>query len=399
MLKGKTLLLGVSGGIACYKTVSLVSALKKLNCNTKVVMTKNATEFISPMLFEEFTGKRTMVDTFDRNHSFDVAHISLADSADMVLIAPATANVIAKLANGIADDMLTTSVLACKCPIYISPSMNTNMLKNPATQANIAKLKEYGYHIIEPDNGMLLCGVSGEGKMPEPEVLLEYVMRELASEKDLIGKNVLITAGPTKEKIDPVRFITNHSTGKMGYELARAAVYRGANVTLVSGEVALKSPAFVNFISVKSAEDMFEAVTSKASEQDIIIKSAAVADYRPLDPVDEKMKKTATDGDISIKLERTKDILSHLGKNKKDGQFLCGFSMETQNVLENSRKKLISKNCDMICANSIKDEGAGFGVPTNRVCIITAEGEKELPLMSKFDVANEILNEITARIK
>lgn len=394
MLQGKTLLLGVTGGIACYKSISLVSALRKLRCNVEVIMTENATQFISPLIFDEFTGNRTVVHTFDRSHAHKVEHISLAQSADMVLIAPATANIIAKLAHGIADDMLSTTVLACDCPKYIAPAMNTGMYENPVTQDNMKTLEKYGYTVIAPAVGELLCGSVGAGKMPEPEELLEYVVQELSQEKDMAGLSVLVTAGPTQEAIDPVRYITNHSTGKMGYELAKAATRRGASVTLVSGKTNLPRPLFMDFCDIASASDMFDAVTSRADTQDIIIKSAAVADYRPVAVAEDKIKKSGTESDLSLQLEGTKDILKFLGEHKKEGQFLCGFSMETQNMIENSRKKLIKKNLDMIAANNLKDEGAGFGVPTNLVTLIDREGETSLPLMSKTDVANRILDEI-----
>lgn len=394
MLKGKTLLLGVTGGIACYKSISLVSALRKLHCNVEVIMTENATNFISPLIFEEFTGNRTITQTFDRNHAHNVEHIALATRADMVLIAPATANIIAKLAHGIADDMLSTTVLACSCPKYVAPAMNTGMYENPITQDNLATLKKYGFNIISPLTGELLCGAVGAGKMPEPETLLEYVVQELAYEKDMRGLNILVSAGATREAIDPVRFITNHSTGTMGYELAKAATRRGAHVSLVSGKTNLTTPLFLDYRPITSAKDMFEAVTGLADSQDIIIKAAAVADYRPCTVAEDKIKKTGADDDLTLKLERTQDILKHLGENKREGQFLCGFSMETQNMVENSRAKLVRKNLDMICANNLKDEGAGFGVPTNLVTLINKNGETPLPLMSKTEVANHILDAI-----
>lgn len=397
MLKGKTLLLGVTGGIACYKSVSLVSALTKLHCNVEVIMTKNATEFISPLLFEEFTGNRTVVETFDRNHAYSVEHIALAEKADMVLIAPATANILAKLAHGLADDMLTTTVLASRAPKYAAPAMNTGMYENAVTQDNIKTLKKYGWNVIDPACGQLLCGSVGAGKMPEAEELLEYVVHELAREKDMLGLNVLVTAGPTREALDPVRFLTNHSSGKMGYALAKAAANRGANVTLVSGPVNLKPPAFAKTIQISSAQEMFDAVTENSAAQDIIIKAAAVADYRPLNVADDKIKKSGTDSDLSIPLERTRDILATLGEKKREGQFLCGFSMETRDMLKNSRIKLEKKNLDMIAANNLKDEGAGFGVSTNLITLITKDSETQLPLMSKDAAADCILDEILAK--
>ena len=394
MLKGKTLLLGVTGGIACYKSVALVSALTKLHCNVQVVMTKNATEFISPLLFEQFTGNRTVTDTFDRNHSYKVEHIALADQADMVLIAPATANILAKLAHGLADDMLSTTVLACRCPKYAAPAMNTGMYENPVTQDNLAALKKYGWHIIAPASGRLLCGSVGAGKMPEPAELLEHVVHELGHTKDMQGLNVLVTAGPTREALDPVRFMTNHSTGKMGYAVARAAAMRGANVTLVSGPTELPRPAYGEFVPVISARDMFEAVTGRSGSMDIIIKAAAVADYRPASVAGDKIKKSGTDEDLTLHLERTDDILAWLGAHKQPGQFLCGFSMETRDMLENSRKKLDRKNLDMICANNLRESGAGFGVETNVLTLITRSTENALPLMSKDDAAHALLDEI-----
>ena len=397
MLKGKTLLLGVTGGIACYKSIALVSALTKLHCNVQVIMTKNATEFISPMIFEQFTGNRTAVDTFDRGHSHNVEHISLAEQADMVLIAPATANVLAKLAHGMADDMLTTTVLACRCPKYAAPAMNTGMYENAVTQDNLDILRKYGWNIIEPNCGKLLCGSVGAGKMPEPEELLEHVVYELGHSKDMVGLNVLVTAGPTREALDPVRFMTNHSSGKMGYAIARAAAMRGANVTLVSGPTNLPKPAYGEFVPITSAQDMYEAVTSRAGGMDIVIKAAAVADYRPATVAGDKIKKSGTDDDLNLRLERTNDILATLGANKKEGQFLCGFSMETRDMLENSRKKLQKKNLDMICANNLKESGAGFGVETNVLTLITPTDEIALPLMSKEEAAHALLDEIIKR--
>ena len=392
MLKNKTVLLGVTGSIAAYKIANLASALKKLHADVHVLMTKNATNFINPITFESLTGNKCLVDTFDRNFQFQVEHVSIAKKADVVMIAPASANVIGKMAHGIADDMLTTTVMACKCPVYISPAMNTNMYENPIVQDNMKVLEKYGYHVITPASGYLACGDTGAGKMPEPETLLQYIVQEIAFEKDLKGKKILITAGPTQEKIDPVRYITNHSSGKMGYALAKRAAMRGAEVTLVSGQVSIAPPSFVNFVSITSAKDMFDAVTAVSDEQDIIIKAAAVADYRPANVSDEKMKKK--DGDLSIELERTDDILKYLGEHKKEGQFLCGFSMETQNMIENSRAKLEKKNLDMICANNLKVEGAGFKTDTNILTLITKNEEVSLDMMSKEDAAGVILDKI-----
>lgn len=396
MLKGKTVVLGVTGSIAAYKIANLASALKKLHADVNVIMTKNATNFINPITFESLTGNKCLVDTFDRNFEFQVEHVSMAQKADIFVVAPASANVIGKIANGIADDMLTTTIMAAKCHKIISPAMNTNMYENPIVQDNIKKLKSYGYEIVEPATGYLACGTTGSGKMPEPEVLLSYIMKEIAFEKDLLGKKVLVTAGPTREKIDPVRFISNHSTGKMGYAIAKNAMERGADVTLVTGATSIKKPDFVKIIDVESAQEMFEAVKQEFDSQDIVIMSAAVADYRPLNPADHKIKKK--DGDSSISLERTVDILGTLSKQKKN-QFVCGFSMETENMLENSQAKLEKKNLDMIVANNLKMAGAGFGTDTNVVTIITKENIKELPIMSKEDVANTLLNEIKLKIQ
>ena len=392
MLKGKTVILGVSGSIAAYKIANLASMLVKLYCNVHVIMTKNATNFIHPITFETLTNNRCIVDTFDRNFQYNVEHVALSKQADVVMIAPATANVIAKLAHGLADDMLTTTVLACTCKKIVAPAMNTQMYHNPITQDNIETLKKYNFEVITPACGMLACRDIGEGKLPEPEVLLDYILREIACEKDMEGKRVLVTAGPTQEAVDPVRYITNHSTGKMGYAIANCAMLRGAKVTLVTGPTNIKKPPFVDVVEIKSAADMFEAVTSCAAEQDIIIKAAAVADYRPANVSDEKVKKA--DSELSIALERTQDILKYLGENKKKKQFLCGFSMETQNMLENSRAKLEKKNLDMIVANNLKTAGAGFGTDTNVVTMITKDGEIELEIMSKNDVANCILDQI-----
>ena len=392
MLKNKTVILGVSGGIAAYKIASLASMLKKKNCDVHVIMTENATNFITQATFEALTANKCIVDTFDRDHEWDVKHVSLAKKADFVMVAPATANIIAKLANGIADDMLTTTLLACKCPIAVAPAMNTRMFENRIVQDNIKKLENYGFDIIMPNVGYLACGDTGAGKMPEPEELYAHIEKALACEKDLLGKKVLVTAGATQEAIDPVRYITNHSTGKMGYAIAQAAMLRGAEVTLVSGKTALDKPRFMNFVQVVSAQDMFEAVAQYAPESDIIIKSAAVADYTPTNVADNKIKKK--DGDMSIPLKRTTDILSHLGSNRRDNQFICGFSMETENMLENSRAKLKKKNVDMIAANNLKVEGAGFGVDTNVLTLITADEEIQLELMDKQQAAHKILDEI-----
>ena len=396
MLKGKTVVLGVTGSIAAYKIASLASMLKKLHANVHVLMTRNATNFINPITFETLVGNKCLIDTFDRNFQFSVEHVSIAKQADVVLIAPASANVIGKLACGIADDMLTTTVMACTCKKILSPAMNTNMYRNPIVQDNLAKLERFGYEVIKPASGYLACGDTGEGKMPEPETLLQYILKEAALEKDLAGKRVLVTAGATREAIDPVRFITNHSTGKMGFAIARAAMLRGAQVTVVAAHADVAPPMFVEVVSVKSAADMFDAVTARAPEQDIIIKAAAVSDYTPVTVADSKVKKK--DEDMSIELKRTRDILKYLGEHKKEGQFLCGFSMETDNVLENSRKKLASKNADMICANSLRTKGAGFGGDTNIITLITADAEQELELMSKDAAAHLILDAIRERM-
>ena len=392
MLAGKTVLLCVSGSIAAYKIAYLASALKKLKADVHVLMTRNATNFINPITFETLTGNKCLVDTFDRNFEFSVEHVSLAKAADVVLVAPASANVIAKLAHGLADDMLTTTVLACTCKKIISPAMNTRMFENPITQDNLKICEHYGMEVISPASGYLACGDTGAGKMPEPEVLLQYILKEIQYEKDLKGKKILVTAGPTREAIDPVRYITNHSTGKMGYAIAKTAALRGADVTLVSGPAEVEPPMFVNFVPVVTAKDMFEAVTSRSDEMDAVIKAAAVADYRPKFVNTEKTKKK--DGDMAIELERTDDILKWLGEHKKDGQFLCGFSMETEHMLENSRAKLKKKNLDMIVANNLKVAGAGFGTDTNVVTMIGENKETELPIMSKEEVAGAILDEI-----
>ncbi|MCR4695528.1 MAG: bifunctional phosphopantothenoylcysteine decarboxylase/phosphopantothenate--cysteine ligase CoaBC [Pseudobutyrivibrio sp.] len=398
MLKGKCVVLGVTGSIAAYKIASLASALVKLHADVHVIMTKNACNFINPITFETLTSNKCLVDTFDRNFEFKVEHVSLAKRADIFMVAPASANVIGKMAHGIADDMLTTTILAAKCKKIVSPAMNTNMFTNQIVQDNLKILENYGFEVINPANGYLACGDTGAGKMPEPEVLLQYILRELAYDHDLKGKHVLITAGPTREAIDPVRYITNHSTGKMGYALAKVAMERGAKVTLVSGPVSIEAPLFVDLVKVESAADMAREVKSRAGECDIIIKSAAVADYRPANVAAEKIKKNANE-DAAIPLERTEDILSYLGANRKPGQFICGFSMETENMLENSRAKLKKKNVDMIVANNLRTAGAGFGTDTNVVTLITAEDDEELPIMSKEEVASAILDKIAKTIK
>ena len=397
MLQGKTVLLGVTGSIAAYKIAYLASALKKLHAQVHVLMTKNATNFINPITFESLTGNKCLVDTFDRNFQFQVEHVSIAKQADVVMIAPASANVIGKLAHGIADDMLTTTIMACKCKKIISPDMNTNMYENPIVQDNLAILQHYGYEVIEPASGSRACGDTGAGKMPEPEMLLEYILREIAKEKDLSGRKVLVTAGPTQEAIDPVRYITNHSSGKMGYALAKAAMLRGAQVTLVSGPCAIEPPPFVKLVPIVTAKEMFDAVTSVSFEQDIIIKAAAVADYRPAKVFDDKVKKQ--EGQMSIELEKTDDILQYLGDNRVPGQFLCGFSMETQNMLGNSRAKLGKKHLDMVAANNLKVAGAGFQGDTNVLTLITQDEDVSLQLMSKEDAANIILDKILSIMK
>jgi phosphopantothenoylcysteine decarboxylase/phosphopantothenate--cysteine ligase len=390
MLKGKTILLGVTGGIAAYKAAALASALVKLHAAVEVVMTQNATEFITPLTFEQLTGRRTMVDTFDRNFIHQVEHISLAERTDLVIIAPATANVCAKLAHGLADDMLTTTVLACRCPKLIAPAMNTNMYENPVTQDNLTTLRHYGWDVITPASGRLACGAVGAGKLPEPEDLVWHILRHIGMDHDLSGKKVLITAGPTQESIDPVRYLTNHSSGKMGYALAKMAMLRGADVTLISGPTALTPPSFVKLVRVTSANDMFNAVRAHATEADFIFKAAAVADYTPSTYCDEKIKKA--DDALSIPLARTQDILGYLGANRRVGQVICGFSMETQNMVENSRAKLQKKSVDMICANNLKQEGAGFGVDTNVITLITKNEITELPLLSKDQAAKAIID-------
>lgn len=396
MLKGKCVVLGVTGSIAAYKIANLASALVKLGADVNVIMTKNATNFINPITFETLTSNKCLVDTFDRNFQFNVEHVALAKRADIFMVAPASANVIAKMAHGIADDMLTTTILAAKCKKLVSPAMNTNMFENQIVQDNLKILEKYGFEIINPASGYLACGDIGAGKMPEPDVLLAYILREIGHEHDLAGKRVLITAGPTEEAIDPVRFITNHSTGKMGYAIAKVAMERGAQVTLVSGPVAIEPPMFVDVVNIKNAAEMAEAVKSRAADSDIIIKSAAVADYRPKNVATEKIKKK--DGeDSSIVLERTEDILSYLGEHRREGQFICGFSMETENMLENSKKKLEKKKVDMIVANNLRTQGAGFGTDTNVVTLITKDEARELPIMSKDDVAQAIFDKILGK--
>ena len=397
MLKNKTIVLGVTGGIACFKAAALASMLKKQHADVQVIMTENATKFVTPITFEQLTGNKALVDTFDRNFVHSVEHISVAQRADFVLVAPATANVIAKLAHGLADDMLTTTVLACSCPKAVAPAMNTGMYENPVTQDNIEILRKYGWEIVEPASGRLACGTSGKGRLPEPEELLEVCLHAAALEKDMTGKRVLLTAGPTREAVDPVRYITNHSSGRMGYAVAKAAARRGASVTLVTGPTSLPRPSYMEVVDIVTAEDMYNAVMSRAGDMDIIIKAAAVADYRPAEVSDSKLKKK--DGELSLRLERTRDILGTLGANRREGQFLCGFSMETENLIENSRKKLEKKHLDMIAANSLKTEGAGFGVDTNVLTLITADGMMELPLLSKDEAANRLLDEIMNRLK
>lgn len=392
MLKGKTVVLAVSGSIAAYKIASLASALGKLHADVQVLMTQNATNFINPITFETLTGNKCLVDTFDRNFQYSVEHVALAKRADVVLVAPASANVIGKIANGIADDMLTTTVMACKCKKIISPAMNTQMFENPIVQDNLKKLEHYGYEVIQPAVGLLACKDVGQGKMPELETLLEYILQEVAYEKDLKGKKILVTAGPTQEPIDPVRYLTNHSSGKMGYAIAKVCSMRGAEVTLVSGKTAIKPPLFVDVVPVTTAREMYEAVTGRSDRQDIVIKAAAVADYRPKTISEQKVKKT--DEELSIEMERTDDILKYLGEHKRANQFLCGFSMETEHMLENSRMKLKKKNLDMIVANNVKVEGAGFAGDTNIVTLITADDETQLPLLSKEETAVEIMNKI-----
>lgn len=392
MLKGKCVLLGVTGSIAAYKIANLASMLVKLHAEVHVIMTQNATNFINPITFETLTNHKCLVDTFDRNFNYNVEHVALAKKADVVLIAPASANVIGKLACGIADDMLTTTVLACKCKKIIAPAMNTNMYENPIVQDNLERLKRFGMEVIEPAVGYLACGDTGAGKMPEEKVLLDYILREIRYEKDMVGVKVLVTAGATREAMDPVRFITNHSSGKMGCAIARCAMERGAEVTLVAASVSVELPPFMKIIRVASAQDMYEAVREHYAEQDIVIKVAAVADYTPMTTAEEKIKKQ--DGSLNLELKKTTDILKFLGENRKEGQFLCGFSMETENMIENSQAKLVKKNVDMIVANNLKTEGAGFGTDTNCVTLITKDKVTELAKMSKDEVASELLKVI-----
>ena len=392
MLKGKTVVLGVTGSIAAYKMANLTSMLTKLHCDVHVIMTKNATNIINPITFETLTARKCLVDTFDRNFNYNIEHVALGEKADVVLVAPASANVIGKMAAGIADDMLTTTILACKCKKIVAPAMNTNMYENPVVQANLKKLKEFGMEVIEPASGMLACRVEGKGKLPSEEVLLEYILREIQFEKDMTGKKVLVTAGATQEAIDPVRYITNHSTGKMGYALAKIAMRRGADVTLITAPTNLPAPLFADVVPVVSAQEMFDAVKERAPQMDIIIKAAPVADYTPVSVSDEKIKKK--DGDLSLPMRRTTDILAYLGEHRKPGQFICGFSMETENLVENSKKKLQKKNADLIVANNLRDEGAGFGTDTNVVTLVMEEGIVELPCMSKEEVAEAVLDAI-----
>lgn len=396
MLTGKTVVLAVTGSIAAYKIPNLARMLKKLNCNVQVLMTQNATQFINPITFETLTSNKCLIDTFDRNFQYSVEHVALAKQADVVMIAPASANVIGKIAYGIADDMLTTTVMACPCKKIISPAMNHNMFHNPIVQDNLARLERFGYEIVKPDTGMLANGDTGDGRMPEESVLFEYILKAIGYKKDLTGKRVLVTAGATREAIDPVRFITNHSSGKMGFALARAAMLRGAEVTVVAAHTDVEPPMFTDVVKVSSAAEMFGAVTQRAADSDIIIKAAAVADYTPVTVSDSKIKKA--DGDMKIELKRTRDILRCLGENRRENQFICGFSMETDNVIESSRRKLSSKNCDMICANSIKTEGAGFGTDTNIITVITPDSETELEMMTKEKAAHRILDIIIDRM-
>ena len=397
MLNGKCVVLGVTGSIAAYKTANLASMLVKLNCDVHVIMTQNAANFITPVTFETITRNKCLIDTFDRNFQFHVAHVSLAQKADLFMIAPASANIVGKIANGIADDMLSTTVMATKAPCFIAPAMNTNMYDNPIVQSNINKLKQFGYHIIEPDCGFLACRDIGKGKLPPESTLLDYILKEIAYPKDLKGKKILVTAGPTQESIDPVRFISNHSTGKMGFSIARQAMLRGADVILIKGNTSFSPPPFVQVIDVVSAADMFLALKKYYKECNIIIKSAAVADYRPSHISDEKIKKKSDD--MSIALTRTDDILEYLGKNRSEGQYICGFSMETENMIENSRSKLIKKNLDMIVANNLKQDGAGFAGDTNIITMITQDTQKQLPLLSKDEAADQILTFISEMIK
>lgn len=397
MLKDKTVVLGVTGSIAAYKMANVASMLVKQHCDVHVIMTENATKFIHPITFETLTNHKCLVETFDRNFQFHVAHVSLGQKADCMLIAPASANVIGKLANGIADDMLTTTAMAATCPKIIAPAMNTHMFFNPVVQDNLKKLEGYGYEVVAPASGRLACGDVGAGKLPDEETLVNYILRSIAREKDLKGKKVLVTAGPTRESLDPVRFISNRSSGKMGYAIAKMAMLRGADVTLVSGPVNLAPPPFVKVVPIESAQEMFEAVRDRAEEQDIFIKAAAVADYRPVTVSDDKIKKS--DNDMSIPLERTTDIIKYLGEGKREDQFICGFSMETRDMIANSQAKLIKKKLDMIVANNVKEEGAGFATDTNKVTLITSEEIRELPLMTKEEVADSLLSEILLRME
>lgn len=394
MLTGKTVVLAVSGSIAAYKIPNLARMLKKLHCDVQVLMTRNATEFINPVTFESLTGNKCLIDTFDRNFQYSVEHVALAKRADVVMIAPASGNVIGKIANGIADDMLTTTVMACPCKKIVSPAMNHNMFHNPIVQDNLEKLQRFGYEIVAPDRGMLANGDTGDGRMPEEKVLLQYILRHIACEKDLAGKHILVTAGATREPIDPVRFITNHSSGKMGCAIAKAAMLRGAEVTLVHGHMESEPPMFVRCIPVGTAQEMFDTVRAEADRQDIIIKAAAVADYTPDTVAPEKIKKSGEG--LTVSLKRTQDILAYLGEHKRPGQVLCGFAMETENLLENARKKLETKHCDMICANSLRREGAGFGTDTNVLTLLTRDGTQELELMSKEQAAHRILDRLAA---
>lgn len=397
MFKGKTVVLGITGSIAAYKMANVASMLVKKGCNVNVIMTKNATNFINPITFEELTKNKCLVDTFDRNFQYSVAHISLATRAEAFMVAPASANVIGKIANGIADDMLTTTIMAAKCPKIISPAMNTNMFENPIVQDNIKKLENFGYTIIDPESGRLAEGMSGKGRLPKEQTLVDYIERALADNQDLKGKKVLVTAGPTQEAVDPVRYITNHSSGKMGYAIAKEAMLRGADVTLISGKVSIEPVPFVKTISVVSAKEMYDAVVNEFDNTDIVIKSAAVADFRPKFVADNKIKKSDSDT-FSIELERTDDILKYLGEHKRENQFICGFSMETENMVENSRKKLEKKNLDMIVCNNLKEQGAGFQTDTNKVTIIDRQATKELEMMSKAEVAVRIIDEISTRL-
>lgn len=395
MLKGKTVVLGVTGSIAAYKMANLTSMLIKLHCDVHVIMTKNATNIINPITFETLTGHKCLVDTFDRNFNYNIEHVALGDKADLMLVAPASANVIGKLAGGIADDMLTTTALACRCRKLVAPAMNTNMYENPIVQHNLQRLRDFGMEVIEPDTGILACKAVGKGKLPSEEILLEYILREIHLEKDLEGKKVLVTAGATREAIDPVRFITNHSTGKMGYALAKVAMYRGAEVTLVSAPTQLPPPICVNLVRVESAEDMFREVKKLAPDMDIIIKAAAVADFTPVEYHEEKIKKK--EGESTLELKRTQDILAYLGARRRQGQYICGFSMETENMIENSQQKLKDKHVDLIVANNLNTEGAGFGSDTNIVTLIMEEGLVELPCMSKEEVAATIFDVIVKK--